>query len=248
MKIAVCGCSFSSPVGGEHAGTHWAEIVARHFNAELVVLARQGISNNVIRLQIDEAMARGADLVLINATTPDRIEFPVNKDSNKQYTSYVSFEDHIYRYRDKLKNFNYPGHDNTMVSETIFSVIDWPTHPYRNRPLSSDIKFAVKAYATCLYDLAWKTQCDNWIIDSGLWNLHANNTMFLYNPWVLNTSGALLNHYPDWFKEKYILPKTFNFYSYMRSYPTDNDPGYHTSPAGQQAIADLYIDILKGKI
>jgi hypothetical protein len=244
-KIVVCGCSFSSPVNGEYTGTHWAEILATKMNAELIVLARQGVSNNVIRLQIDEAVKHNPDWIFINATTPDRIELPVDKDLSKEYKSYVSFEDSAYNPATGLKNFNYPGHDNVMISETIFSIIDWPTHPYRDRPLSAEIKFAVKSYAACLYDLNWKTQCDNWIIASGLWDLHDRGIPFLYNPWVLNTN-KLLHSLPTWFVEKYVLNQEFDFYKIMREYEPNVDPGYHTSAEGQIIIANNYFNRISG--
>lgn len=246
-KLVICGCSFSSPVQGEYAGTHWSELLAQRLDAQLIVLARQGISNNVIRLQIDQAMTHDPDWVLISATTPDRIELPVDKDADKRYESYVSFEDHCYDADKGLANFNYPGHHNTMISETIFSIIDWPTHPYRDRPLSSDIKFAVKNYAACLYDVAWKTQCDNWIIDSGLWTLHHRKIPFLYNPWVLNTRRKPLDQFPDWFNEKYVVPRDLDFLSFMKNYACDDDPGYHTTKQAQEIIANRYFELINSR-
>lgn len=239
MKIAVCGCSFSSPVSGEYSGLHWAELLAQELDAELVVFARQGISNNTIRLQINDAIDCQPDYIFINATTPDRIELPVDADQSKKQ-NHVSF-DSSYVPKNGLKNFNYPGHNNTMISETIFSIIDWPWHPYRDKPLSSDIKFATKAYASLLYDVQWKSQCDSWILNSGLWKLHDLNIKFLYNPWILNKEVIDL---PTWFQNKYCVSDQLNLIALMEKYKPDEDPGYHTTNAGQHYIKNEYLKFI----
>jgi hypothetical protein len=243
MKIAICGCSFSSPVGGEYFGQHWSELLAHDLNAESVVFARQGISNNAIRLQINEAIKLNPDFVFINATTPDRIEFPLEPDSQDQRSHYVGFEG-AYQVDSGLKNFNYPGHDSTMVSETIFSIIDWPFHPYRDKPINSDVKFATKAYASVLYDPKWKSQCDSWTIDSGLWKLHDLGIKFLYNPWILSEVLDL----PLWFKSKYCIGSELNLISLMKKYQPEQDPGYHTTLEGQLFIKNEYLKFVKESV
>jgi hypothetical protein len=236
-KIAVCGCSFSSPVGGEYTGLHWAEQIAQELNAELLMFARQGISNNAIRLQINEAIKHQPDFVFINATTPDRIEFPVMHDPLEKKSYYVGFNG-AYQVENVLKNFNYPGHDNTMISETIFSIIDWPHHPYRDKPIDSDTKFATKLYAALLYDPRWKSQCDSWALNSGLWKLHNNNINFLYNPWILEESVLDL---PTWFHNRYCVDKSLNLNNLMHKYQPVDDPGFHTTAEGQEFIKTEYL-------
>jgi hypothetical protein len=243
MKIVVCGCSFSSPVGGKFEGMHWSELLSLALGAELIGLARQGISNNVIRLQINEAIKLDPDLVLINSTTPDRIEFPIDPDlSTVDPEKYVSYTNGAYNYQNGLNNFNYPGHSNTMISETMFSIIDWPKHPYRNNPISSDIKFATKLYASYLYDTSWKKQCDRWIINSGLWELINNKIPFLYNNYITENKDL-----PQWVIDKHTVPSHLDLIRLMKLYKVEgaNDPGYHTTAEGQQFIADEYLKILK---
>lgn len=240
MKIAVCGCSFSSPVGGPHAGLHWAELLAHELNAELITFARQGISNNAIRLQINEALKHKPDFVFINATTPDRIEIPLEVEPDKARSHYVGFNG-AYQVERGLKNFNYPEYNNTMISETIFSIIDWPQHPYRDRPIKSDVKHATKSYAAVIYDPAWKSQCDSWVLNSGLWELHNKNIKFLYNPWIL---GREMIDLPQWFQDKYCIGEQVNLISLMKKYAPEQDPGYHTTEQGQQYIKDQYIKFM----
>lgn len=240
MKIAVCGCSFSSPVSGEYSGLHWAELLAKDLGAELLVFARQGIGNNAIRLQINEAIKHNPNFVFINATTPDRIEFPVNVEPDNARAHYVGFNG-AYSPKNGLQNFNYPGHNNTMISETIFSIIDWPHHPYRDKPIKSDVKFATKSYAAVLYDPAWKSQCDAWILNSGLWALHDKNIKFLYNPWIISKD---LIDLPLWFQHRYCVGEQVNLITLMEKYAPDEDPGYHTTDQGQQYIKDEYIKFM----
>lgn len=241
MKLVVCGCSFSAPVGGKFQNTHWAELLSSRLDAELIVLARQGISNNVIRVQINEATNLGPDLVIINSTTPDRIEFPIDPDlSGVNPGKYVTYDYSAYHPENGLKNFNYPGHDNTMVSETIFSIIDWPKHPYRDKPINTHIRHATKLYASCLYDTEWKKQCDRWIIGSGLWQLIDHGIPFLYNGWIIGNQDLPLD-----VLEKYSVPAKLDLITLMNQYKIDEDPGYHTTIEGQKFIADEYLKILE---
>lgn len=251
MKIAVCGCSFSAKIDGEYAGTHWSELLADMLGAELISYARQGISNAAIRVQIDEAIKDQADLVLIGATTEDRIEFPLKKfvKVNDGNPGYVTYPENQNGYIKELgiKNFNY-GHKHPyrMISETIFSVIDKDfNHNYRVEKVSNDIRMAVEGYAAFLYDGYWKKQCDRWILNSGLWELHARNIRFLYNPWFIGHPGEY--DVPNWFSENYFLDHTAGFITVHNQFPANPDPGYHITPEGQKYLANLYYKKIKEK-
>jgi hypothetical protein len=248
MKLVVCGCSFSSPVEGEFKGTHWAELLSAELGADLIVLARQGVSNNVIRIQIDEAIKLNPDLVIINSTTPDRIEFPIDPDlSTVDPEKYTTYKYTAYDAEKGLKNFNYPGHDNTMVSETIFSIIDWPKHPYRDQPIDSYVKYATKLYASCLFDTGWKQQCDRWILNSGIWQLVENQIPFLYNSWLSQHNFRQSDNLPPRISAKHTVPPKLALAPLMRQYRPSVDPGYHTTLEGQQYIATEYLNILKNR-
>lgn len=240
MKIAVCGCSFNMPVGGAFAGTHWSEILAEELDAELIVFARQGISNNAIRLQINEAIKHDPDWIFINATTPNRIEFATDKNNVVDYEL-------GYDYTLGLANFNYDKNVKTrMVSETMFSVIKWAEHPFRGRPVDADTIEAVKSYAAFIFDFNWKMQVENWVMDSGLWQLHELGKKFIYNQTILNEYRNM-HSMPDWFVKKYFVPRSLDLLKLMRDTlaGSDNDPGYHTPPAVQKHIAKQYLDIMK---
>ena len=267
MKIAVCGCSFSAlSLKKQYAGTHWGELLANELNAELLVLARQGISNNAIRLQIDEAIKLESDLVIINATGPARIEVPIDMtDSTSKNTpppgrGYIKSRG--------LANFNYNKGPYSMISETMFSLIEWPRHQYRLKKLDPNIGWSTKSYSAFLYDSLWKMQCDNWVINSGLWTLHDHHIKFIYNPWMINMiypamntqgtiqmddndrgHGVAVNYHdmPNWFVEKYFVPLSLYFREIARKNPivNDEDPGYHINIEGQKFIADEYLKLIK---
>lgn len=248
MKIAVCGCSFSAPVNkDEYRGTHWSEILAKDLDADLVSLARQGISNNAIRLQIVEAIDSRADLILINSTTPDRIEVPIDMIDDTTKTAPPAGRG--YDKQRGLKNFNYNTGPYSMLSETIFSLIDWPRHPYRLKKPNPNIIEATKYYASIIYDQQWKIQCDNWMINSGLWDLHERKISFIYNHWIIN-HGENNHQMPEWFVDRYFVPESLNFKHLMHRYYAlpGHDPGYHTTLEGQRVIAAEYLKIIKERM
>ena len=80
MKLAVCGCSWSS-VDQEHKGIEFGSLISSHLNAEYINLAKPGCSNFGIALQVDYALKHyDPDVFIINATTVTREEFRL-KDS-----------------------------------------------------------------------------------------------------------------------------------------------------------------------
>ena len=240
MKIAVCGCSFSATVAGEYAGTHWSEIVAERTGAELINLARQGISNSVIRLQIAEAIRQQPDWVFVNATTTDRLEIA----TDNRHLEHPSLG---YDPAAGLSNFNYHSDQpSRMISETVFSMIDWDLHPYRGKKVNDDVREAVANYSAFIYDLHWRLQVDNWIINSGLWDLHTQGIKFVYNQTILN-EFAEMHMLPVWFADRYFVNPELDLLALMRKHVLDFDPGYHTTPETQLWIADRYLQMIEDR-
>ena len=67
MKLAVCGCSWSS-VDQEHKGIEFGSLISSHLNAEYINLAKPGCSNFGIALQVDYALKHyDPDVFIINA-------------------------------------------------------------------------------------------------------------------------------------------------------------------------------------
>ena len=252
MKLAVCGCSFSATVEGEYANTHWSELLANTMDYELINFARQGISNAAIRVQLDEAIAQHADYVCIGFTTEDRIELPLGKfqkvkDGSPNHTAYMD-KRNGWRHERGLQNFNYGNrHPYTMISETIFSIIDKLPHNYRVAEVPENIRLAVEGYAAFMYDAHWKKQLDRWVINSGLWKLHDLSIPFLYNPWTNVTPVDMNFDMPEWFQKRYFVSGDMGFGVMCDRYPHTPDIGYHTSPQGQKAIANGYWNFIQNQ-
>ena len=250
MKIVVCGCSFSATVA-ELPGTHWSEHLASMMGAELTNFARQGISNAAIRVQIDEAIKLKPDWVFVGATTEDRIEFPVVpfRKIDDGHPNHTAYDGNRSGYRKELgiKNFNYGDkHPYTVVSETMFSIIDKLPQNYRVGQVSADVQMAVSQYAAFIYDAHWKKQCDRWILNSGLWALHEAKIPFLFNPWI-NAEPKDFDM-PDWFIKKYYVDWPLGFGRLCSEFPfSGSDPGYHTSAEGQAELAKRYYEYVKRK-
>ena len=232
MKIAVCGCSFSSAIAS-HPGTHWSEILAAMLGAELIQLARPGISNGGIRLQMDEAVRRKPDWILCAATVEDRTEFP--RDPDRRTEGQVSFSD-----------LNYEDHpDHKLISETLINVIDGPRNRKRTQHITAEAREAVKQYAAFLYDPNWQRQKDRWMLNSGLWAMHDAGINFVYNPY-LNTYGPA--DMPQWFVDRYFVGVELGFNGVYHKHPlkSTDDPGYHISAEGQHILAEGYYRLIKG--
>lgn len=233
MKIAVCGCSFSAKVDS-HPSTHWSELLAEKMGAELICLARQGISNGGIMLQIERAIRLKPDWIIAAATVEDRIEFP--RDPDNRTEGKVTF--------DQLNYETHSGH--VLVSETLINLIDGPCNRKRLQNISNDVREAAKQYAAFLYDANWQRQKDRWMLNSALWTMHDLNMKFLYNPY-LNTYGPF--DIPHWFVDRYFIPSDMGYNEFYHQYRLEgtDDPGYHISAEGQRLLAERYYELITRK-
>jgi len=134
-----------------------------------------------------------------------------------------------------------------MIAETMFSVIENYDHNYRIAKVDKHTRMAMEGYAAFLYDAHWKRQVDNWVLFSGLWKLDALKIPFLFNGWNTWIKGRSWNEdFPREFTEKYFAPPQFALGAFCDSHPLIGpDPGYHTHPDGQVAIAELYYNFVK---
>ena len=229
MKLAICGCSFSSIVPSI-PNTHWSEILANKIGAELHNFARSSISNDGIRVQIDEAIDIKPNLIIVSSTTSDRLTFP--RYPNTESTGKVT-----------LQQFDYGKNNNShLVSATLSSILE--NNGDRAKSLSEKTKKAIVSYVECLHDPNWKRQLDNYIIKDGLWTLHDLGINFYYNSYYEISEELDM---PPWFVERYFLPKSLRFLNLCRLYKLQekDDPGYHISLQGQQIIANNIYKLIK---
>jgi len=226
MKLVICGSSWScvsKKVGFE--GTHWSELLAVKCNASLINLAIDGATNANIRLQLDTAKKLKPDFILFNADDAARIDV-------KNYNSNI-LEKNIKKHDYK----SFTGHKlstNHLISITTATI----ESSFKNKKISENQKQAIIDYFIHIYDDNWKNQIDQYIMISGILDLHIKNFNFLFNPYLLNDEFDI----SSFFKEKYFVDKDLNFNQLRKLYHfiDGNDPGYHTAPEGQQVIAEKY--------
>lgn len=228
-KIIVCGCSFSAS-SNILPGTSYAELLAEKLNWDLINLSRQGISNGGIRLQIDEVIKQHPNFAIIAPTFHDRIEIPFKK-----------FESTL-----GLSNINYANNDYNLLSESFSSLLENKLNPARCRPLTTLQFTAFKYFLDQLYDSNWKQQLDTWIIKDGIVELYLAGINFIVLPDNLWTVESVRNIIPNIIPDKFLITDSNLTPSHARFlYPIiDQDPGYHSAPAGQQYLADIYYDII----
>jgi hypothetical protein len=111
--------------------------------------------------------------------------------------------------------------------------------------ISKDAQRGIRSWIDSIYDNAWKKQQDEWIIHEGILQMYHDGLKFLVQPvllWPFDPDNT--DQWRDAFNK--IIPDHYIMTNQAQSvlaaygnYPfTGEDPGYHTSPAGQVAIAD----------
>jgi hypothetical protein len=136
-----------------------------------------------------------------------------------------------------------------MICETIFSLAENYTHPYRSGHIDKHTQSAVRSYIDCLYDSDWKKQQDEWIIREGVISMYLDRIKFLFLPNLLWPQHS--THYQSW-REVFpaVIPDHYiqldpgrTPMSACEIHPLANnkdDPGYHGNAESQQLIADWW--------
>ena len=197
MKLAVCGCSWSSrdPNLPNH---EFGQFIADYFDAEYYNLASPACTNFGIRLQIDHAVdVLNADFVIINATTPTRIDFKIN--NSERYTH----------------ENGYDNIDKTLLMDSIGSVFqdDLETSFEDNhikerlsKVMDKDTHALLKHYFMFFYDPDIERHKQYYILQNGLDKLIKNNIKFIFSPntfeWAegMSMSNSLLEYNLEPFK------------------------------------------------
>lgn len=254
----VCGCSFSAP-SERLPGTSYAEVLARKLDWDLVQLARQGVSNGGIRLQIEEVIRQRPDFAIIAPTFHDRMEIPASaapyefrsddyKGPGSDLQMHLQNVDIKNGYNPDLgvNNVNYNNRPYTMICETIFSLAENYPHPYRSRKLDRDTQNAVKQYVNFMYDSNWKKQMDTWIMRDGIVHTYLAGIRFIVLPDNLWTTDTVRKIIPSIVPDKYLVTNQ----EWVPAHATwlhpfkGEDPGYHGDPASQEYLADKFYKII----
>jgi hypothetical protein len=254
--LMVAGCSFSA-VSNTLPGTSWSERLAERLGWRLTNLARQGCSNGGIRIQLDEIRRQRPDFAIVTPTFWDRMEIPARganyewnqKNSNKGN----HLQDHLqncaigngYDRQAGIQNVNYGTDPSRMICETIFTLAQNSSHPYRMGLIPRETQQAVKHYIDQMYDSNWKKQQDEWIMVEGVLQMYFDGLAFLVQPsllWPWNPDNTMLwrQAFPAVLPDKFIMlnePESVLPLTGNNSFEGE-DPGYHGSPYSQELIAE----------
>jgi hypothetical protein len=256
-KLMVAGCSFSA-VSKILPGTSWSEILAKRLEWDLINLARQGCSNGGVRIQIEEIRRQRPDFAIITPTFWDRMEIPARAapyDWNQTRTAWdPPLQKHLqdrtikngYDRTDVIDNVNYGNNNYNMICETIFTLAENFPNQHRHGDINKDTQNAVKHYIDQIYDSNWKKQQDEWIICEGIMQLYLDGIAFIVVPALLwPFDPANQTQWRDAFPKK-LIPDHYVMSDEKQS-PLSiagfngfdgEDPGYHSSPAGQEIMAN----------
>jgi hypothetical protein len=258
-KLIVCGCSYSAP-SRTLPGTSYAELLAKKLDWDLVHLARQGCSNGGIRIQIDEVIRQKPDFAIIAPTFHDRIEIPARAapyipppNETKGWAN--DLQKHLqknqsngYVAEEGMKNVNYNDQPYNMICETIFSLAENYTHPYRSRKLDKETQGVIKQYINYIYDSNWKHQMDTWIMREGIIMAYLAGINFIVLPENLWKCETVRDIIPDMIPDKFLITKyeqSPGGATYLFPLKDKNkDPGYHGEPESQEYLADIYYKII----
>tara|TARA_R110000868_G_scaffold340375_2_gene601045 strand:+ start:3438 stop:4058 length:621 start_codon:yes stop_codon:yes gene_type:complete len=159
-KIAICGDSYMC-LDINHAGTHFSELLHGHYS--VINLARAGVSQVEIGFQLKKAIELKPDYIMVNTTTPDRIDIPIaDTDSTNSL---------------ELEHFR-PGNKRCYLSSNILTLIHGKAHNEFRDYLTDDQIDALKKYMTYIYDHKLRKEVDSWIIGYWLGKLQDNGIRY----------------------------------------------------------------------
>lgn len=239
-KIGICGDSFMASTRNNDesiCGEHFTDLLAEKLNCELVTFARSAASNEVIRLQIDEIIKFKPDLIIIDSTTPDRIEVPIYE--NKEFD------------KDKgIYNMDYRNYSNNKSSIHSGFIVNRPSlltntlsNHIKSGLLDKEKEKSIYRFIGSLYDERWEAMKDSWVLAEGLRKLDDLNIDYYF---ILN---GLLNEEVFYF----CADKTINTsnglspFKYFKRELVSLCP-HHLLKEHQIILADLWYDFLKNKI
>jgi len=256
-KVAICGTSHFC-LDHENQGTHFSEIVAKNYNSQLIVYSRDGVSNNTIALQIEQAISEKVDFIIIGLGYYDRIDIPIEQDKKlltQFFDSYMNFFNlrdqknyKQYSRENLLSNIDYSKYNNSsrydflqnpcMISESINNLIF--TNNVVKYDLSKNTINAIKSYVMYMYDAKFKQQIDCWVINNILRKLvYETKINFLLFPYPIFTKEFVEEL--KWLDKKFIA-NIKGPYNLKEEYNGPNR--YHTSDEVQHTIAKQLIKII----
>jgi hypothetical protein len=249
-KLYICGDSFMTP-SPETPGQHFSEILSTKIGYDLTILSRGGMSNGGICVQLEHAIEKNADFIIVNTTLIDRLEIPINPIGSTLYghESDVTLDNILYKHQQSISSFDpEKNKDPKMISDTIQSMLpDYPYTQYEDTvPNLSTIKENVKLYFANLYDHNWKLKIDTWCVYAMLHKLEESKI-----PYLLILDDLKIKDKCSWLNEKNTTVEKQQWWNAcqknIKAYNKRNpikfkDPGYHTLPLDQENLANTLLE------
>lgn len=175
-KLVTCGDSYMSLDSPPGEVKSFLQLYAERKNFLHISLARAAATCFAIRLQIDNAIERGADFVIVGCTSSDRMDVAMTqaftnydcvKLNNILYTGYRSESEHNIKSKKPL-----------VVSDVIENLLN----KKHETVLSNQQRTAIKNYVADLHSNNLKRQENYFVISDGLRKLQQHQIPFLYIP------------------------------------------------------------------
>jgi hypothetical protein len=252
--LGVCGDSYmAATINGERtdiedsAGKHFTELLAKKIDYDYFTLARGACSNTAIRLQIDEMIKQKVDLVIIGATSPNRMEFPKLGEKYNIFDGVYNLDYSIDTYPDRScenKKFK-----NKIVSETFTNILTSDIPFYKKiinpdsisaRPnVTNEQAKALEYYIDYLYDADHKKHMDSFILHSGYKALGDSNipfVMILFDGQMSVNGFSIENNYRIIKNGERLNPWTWD--------KTNAKRRWHTTDKAQEEGAEMWYSYL----
>ena len=190
MKLAVCGCSWSSeceknPNTG--FGTHLSNLLVAKYKK----FARPSASNFIIRLQVEQAIKEKFDLVVVVWTNVERVEWHMV--NSRKYYPHKGLQDVSYRdYKDSNNN---PAKDssgaeiitaeslNSMGLDKSFDHLKQSWGPDTVKKKITEQQWTTwKQFYTHNYDYEIEAHKQYFYVESAVHSLQQNNIQFVMAP------------------------------------------------------------------
>ena len=175
-----CGCSFMSSDLHNLGTTSFLDRYCETKKLKHISLARSGATNFLIRLQIEEAIKRGADYIVISATGSDRIDFALRK----SVPVLLQLQNIDYKDYGSISEKNVQPMDVCVISD---SINNWTTkqaremsHNNDKRKVDSELTTALAHYLAYLHTYSLEQNYDYYIISDGIRKLIDLDKKFIF--------------------------------------------------------------------
>lgn len=203
-KLVTCGDSYMSLDSPPGEIKSFLQLYAEHKNFLHISLARAAATCFAIRLQIDNAIERKADFVIVGCTSSDRMDVTIPYSNRNDQTNLLQapadynvlkLKNILYTGYRSISEFNIKHKEPLVVSDVITNLLNRK----HETVLSDQQRQAIKTYVADLHDNNLKRQENYFVISDGLRKLQYHQIPFLYIPHGLGDM--------DWTWVKKVWPR-----------------------------------------